>query len=159
MRILDRYILKELAGPFIFGIASFSSISIASSVLFRIAQYLTKYGASVTSLTKLFVYSLPEIINFTFPMSMLLASLLAFGRLSASSEITAMKSGGISFWRLSLPVFVVAFCVSIFSVVFAEKVVPASKLAYSRVLYYEIEKNTKPRSQEHIILKSSRHPK
>ena len=154
MRILDKYILKELAGPFIFGIASFSSIFIASSVLFRIAQYLTKYGASVTSLTKLFVYSLPEIINFTFPMSMLLASLLAFGRLSASSEITAMKSGGISFLRLSTPVFLVAFCVSIFSVVFAEKVVPASKLAYSRVLYYEIEQNTKPRSQEHIILKS-----
>lgn len=154
MRILDKYIVKELAGPFIFGVAAFSSIFIASSVLFRIAQYITKYGAPASSLIRLFIYSLPEIINYTFPMSMLLASLLSFGRLSASSEITAMKSGGIGFFRLAAPVFIVAFCVSIFSVVFAEKVVPASKLAYSNIIYYEIEKNTKPRAQDHIVIKS-----
>ena len=105
MRILDKYILKELMGPFFFGVASFSSIFIASSLLFRLTEYMTKYGASADMLFRLFLCGLPEIINYTFPMSMLLAALLSFGRLSGSSEITAMKSGGISFYRLAAPAF------------------------------------------------------
>lgn len=153
MRILDKYILKELLGPFIFGICAFSSVFIGTSTLFRIAQMITKFGASITSVIKLFFYSLPSIIVLTFPMSMLLASLLSFGRLSGSSEITAMKSGGMSFYRLSAPVFVVAFCVSIFAVFFGEMVVPAANEGYNRIVRYEIEGNTRPRTQEHIVIK------
>ncbi|AIF53751.1 LptF/LptG family permease [Pelosinus sp. UFO1] len=153
MRILDKYIIKELLGPFIFGIASFSSVFIGTSTMLRIAQYVTQYGASLNSVVKLFVYSLPSIIVLTFPMSMLLAALLAFGRLSGSSEITAMRSGGISFYRLATPVFIVAFFVSIFAVFFAEMVVPQSNAAYNYVVRYEIQKNTAPKSQEHIIIK------
>lgn len=153
MRILDRYILKELLGPFVFGVAAFSSIFIGSGTLFRIAQYITQYGAGIDIVVKLFIYSLPEIIVLTFPMSMLLASLMSFGRLSSSSEIIAMKSGGISFYRLTAPVFAAALLVSIFSMAFSEKVVPQSKSAYNDIIRNEIEKNTKPRSQEHIVIK------
>ncbi len=153
IRILDQYILKELIGPFIFGVCAFSSIFIASGGLFRLVKLITTVGASFSSITKLFLLSLPEIINYTFPMSMLLASLLAFGRLSESSEITAMKCGGVSFRRMVAPVFAVALCVSVFSMVFAEKIVPAAKSAYAHILYYEVQKNTKPRSQDHIVIK------
>lgn len=153
MRILDKYIIKELLGPFIFGIASFSSVFIGTSTLMRIAQYVTQYGASMGSVVKLFIYSLPGIVVLTFPMSMLLAALLAFGRLSGSSEITAMRSGGVSFYRLAAPVFIIAFFVSIFAVFFSELVVPQSNLAYNYVVRYEIQRNTAPKSQEHIIIK------
>ncbi|MDF2502406.1 MAG: permease YjgP/YjgQ family protein [Anaerosporomusa subterranea] len=153
MRILDKYIFKELLGPFVFGVGAFSSIFIGGGTLYRIAQYITQYGAGVDTVVKLFVYSLPEIIVMTFPMSMLLASLMSFGRLSSSSEIIAMKSGGISFYRLTAPVFVAALAVSVFSMVFSEKVVPQSKAAYNNLVRFEIEKNTKPRSQEHIVIK------
>lgn len=153
MRILDKYIIKELLGPFVFGICAFSSVFIGTSTLFRIAQYVTKYGASLASVIKLFLYSLPSIIVLTFPMSMLLASLLSFGRLSGSSEITAMRSGGLSFFRLSVPVFIVAFGVSLFAVTFNEMVVPQSNEAYNAIVRNEIEKNTSPKSQEHIVIK------
>jgi lipopolysaccharide export system permease protein len=153
MRILDRYIIRELIGKFIFGIAVFSSLFIGTGTLFRLARYMTKYGASMFMLTKLFVYSLPGIVVLTFPMSMLLASLLSFGRLSGSSEITAMRSSGISFYRLAAPVFLVAFGVSIFAVAFNELIVPQANTAYNNLVYYEIEKNTAPKSQEHIIIK------
>ena len=108
MRILDRYILKELLGPFFFGICLFASILVGTGPLFRIAQYISQYGASLWTCVKLLVYSLPAIIALTFPMAMLLASLMAFGRLSSSSEIVAMKCGGLSFYRLATPVFLVA---------------------------------------------------
>ena len=153
MRILDKYIVRELLGPFGFGIAAFSSIFIGTTTLFRIAQYITQYGASWLSVGKLFLYSLPGIIAYTFPMSMLLASLLAFGRLSGASEITAMRSGGISFFRLSAPVFVVAFLVSLFAVQFNELVVPAANTAYNDVIQYEIKKDMALKSQDHIIIK------
>ncbi len=153
MRILDKYILKELIGPFLFGICAFSSIFIASGVLFSLVNLITKFSPPMLTIVKLFFLSLPEFVNYTFPMAMLLASLLSFGRLSGSSEITAMKCGGISFYRMTLPVLIFAFFVSIFSMIFAEKIVPASKLLYSQILYQDVMKNTKPRSQEHIVIK------
>ncbi|WP_371372154.1 LptF/LptG family permease [Sporomusa aerivorans] len=153
MRILDKYILKELLGPFFFGIAAFSSVFIGTSTLFRIAQYVTKYGAPISTVIKLFFYSLPGIVVLTFPMSMLLASLLAFGRLSGSSEVTAMRSGGLSFFRLTVPVMITAFVVSMAAIVLNEEVVPAANAGYSYIVRYEIEKNSRPKSQEHIIVK------
>lgn len=153
MRILDKYILKELLGPFVFGICAFSSVFIGTSTLFRIAQYITQYGAPITSVIKIFFYSLPSIILLTFPMSMLLASLLSFGRLSGASEITAMRSGGQSFFRLALPVFVAAFFVSLVAVTFNEFVVPQANNAYQNVVRNEIERNTAPKAQEHIVIK------
>lgn len=154
LRLLDRYVLSELLYPFVFGIASFSSIFIASSMLFKLTQYMTEYGASWGTIARLFMYSLPEVVNYTFPMSMLLAALMAFGKLSGSSEIVAMKSGGISYYRIVAPVLIVAFVVSMFSVVWAEKVVPAAKVQAGRILDYEIKKNTRPRTQDHVIIKS-----
>jgi lipopolysaccharide export system permease protein len=153
MRILDKYIIKELMGPFFFGIASFTSIFIGTSTLIKIAQYMTKYGASLGTGIQLFIYSLPAIVVLTFPMAMLLASLLSFGRLSGSSEITAMRSGGLSFYRLATPVFIVAFGVSIFSVMFNELVVPQSNAAYNYIVDYEIRNNNTLKTQEHIIIK------
>jgi len=153
MRILDKYIIKELLGPFIFGIASFSSVFIGTGTLLRIAQYVTQYGAPMSSVIKLFFYSLPSIVVLTFPMSMLLAALLAFGRLSGSSEITAMRSGGISFYRLGMPVFIVALFVSIFAVFFTELVVPQSNAAYNNLVNNEIKNSDTLKSQDHIIIK------
>jgi lipopolysaccharide export system permease protein len=151
MRILDKYIIKELLGPFIFGIAAFTGVFVGTNTLFRIAQFVTKYGAKWGTVVQLFLYNLPPIIDLTLPMSMLLASLLSFGRLSGSSEITAMRSGGISFFRLSTPVFIFAFCVSIFSIYFHENVVPQANAGYNRIVD-EIQNNTMPKSQENVII-------
>lgn len=153
MRILDKYIIKEMLGPFVFGVAAFSSIFIGTNVLLKLTKYITQYDASVQTVVKLFIYSLPSIIVLTFPMAMLLASLLAFGRLSSSSEITAMKSGGQSFFRLAVPVLIAALIVSSAAVVLNEALVPASNIAYDNIVRYEVEKNTSPQIQEHIIIK------
>ena len=104
MSILDKYILKQMMQPFLFGVAAFSTIFVASSFLFRVTQYITQYGASYSSLIRLFLCLMPEVINYTFPMSMLLAALLTMGQLSSNSEITAMRSGGLSFRRIAAPI-------------------------------------------------------
>lgn len=152
MRILDKYIIKELLGPFIFGICAFSSIFIGTDVLFKMARFITEQGASIYTVAKLFIYSMPRIIVLTFPMSMLLASLLAFGRLSGNSEIVAMKTGGLSFYRLAAPVVAVAFFVSIFAMYFNEMVVPAANSAYERTVQEEIMKTGAPQQTQENVL-------
>lgn len=154
LRLLDKYVLKELLYPFIFGVASFSSIFIASSLLFKIVQYITTYGAPIPVVARLFFYSLPEIVNYTFPMAVLLATLMAFGKLSSNSEIVAMKSGGVSYYRIVAPVIAVGFVVSIFSVIWAEKVVPPSKHIAKQILAVEIRGNVKPKTQDHVVVKT-----
>ena len=153
IRILDKYIFREVFLTFLFSVCAFSAVFIGSGTLFRIAQYITEYGAGFASVVKIFVLGLPNIIVWTFPMSMLLASLLTIGRLSSASEITAMKSCGIGFSRIAAPVVLLGLIISICSVAFNEYVVPWANTAYRNVLYYEIQGNTSMQSQEHIILK------
>ena len=153
IRILDRYIFQEIAQTFLFSICAFTAVFMGSGTLFRIAEYITDYGASLASVAKIFVLSLPGVVVWTFPMSMLLATLLAFGRLSGGSEITAMQSCGISFRRLCVPGLILGFAMSMFSVWFNEYIVPWSNDAYQRVLNYEIKGNTAPKTQDHIIIK------
>ena len=153
LRILDRYIFQEVVFAFLFAICAFTAVFIGSGTLFRIARYITDYGASFSSVVKIFVYGLPNIIMWTFPMSMLLATLLTFGRLSSSSEITAMKSCGISFGRIAAPAIFLGVIVTVCAILFNEHVVPWANTAYNNVVYYEIQGNTELKSQDHIIVK------
>ena len=153
IRILDKYIFREVFKAFIFGICAFSAVFIGSGTLFKIAKYITDYGASLSAVVKVFVFGLPSVIMWPFPMSMLLATLLTFGRLSSSSEITAMKSCGIGFYRIAAPAVIMGFLVSIGAIAFNEYVVPWANTAYRNVVYYEIQGNNGMKSQEHIILK------
>ncbi|WP_416195473.1 LptF/LptG family permease [Selenomonas sp.] len=153
VRILDKYIFREVCKAFLFGICAFSAVFIGSGTLFKIAEYITDYGASLSAVVKVFVFGLPNVIMWTFPMSMLLATLLTFGRLSSSSEITAMKSCGIGFFRIAMPAILLGFLVSIVAILFNEHVVPWANTAYRNVVYYEIQGKSGAKSQDHIILK------
>ena len=153
VRILDKYIFREVCKAFLFGICAFSAVFIGSGTLFKIAKYITDYGASLSAVIKVFIFGLPNVIMWTFPMSMLLATLLTFGRLSSSSEITAMKSCGIGFFRIAMPAILLGFLVSIVAILFNEHVVPWANTAYRNVVYYEIQGKSGAKSQDHIILK------
>lgn len=153
MRILDKYILKSFIGPFLFGVFAFTSIFVGTGTLFRIAQYITEYNASFWSVTKIFFLAIPSIIVLTFPMSSLLASLMSFGRLSGNSEIIVMRAGGQSFLRLAMPIYILAFFISIGSTLFNELVVPQANRAYQTILYDEIMKRATPKTQNNVVIK------
>lgn len=153
MRILDKYILKSFMGPFLFGVFAFTSIFVGTGTLFRIAQYITEYGASVWSVTKIFFLALPSIVVLTFPMSTLLGTLMTFGKLSGNSEIIVMRAGGQKFLRLALPIYVLAFFIAIGTTIFNEYVVPPANHEYQRILREEIKREAMPKNQSNIVLK------
>jgi len=100
MKILDRYVFAEVFYTFLFGVMVFTILFISADLLFRMAKMMVDGGASLKVALSFLFNSLPQILVFTFPMSMLLACLLGFGRLSGESELVAMKASGIGFPRI-----------------------------------------------------------
>lgn len=123
MKLLDRYISRELIAPFLFGVGAFTSIFIASQLFFKLTAYVAK-GAPLPEIAGLFVVRLAPMIVFTFPMAMLLAVLLAYGRLSGESELIAMLACGIPFLRTATPAFLAGALVSATGLAMNEYVVP-----------------------------------
>lgn len=123
MRHVDRLVIKELFGPWIFGVAIFSTLILAGSFLFELTRYIAQ-GANIMQVAQLAAMLTPGVVAKTFPMAVLLATLLAFGRLSGDSEIVALRAGGVSLPRIIAPVGVFGFLVSLLTVGFNELVVP-----------------------------------
>lgn len=152
MKILDSFLLRQLLGPFILGVFAFTTIFVGSDLLFRLAEYMVKFGISGWTALKVFLLSLPSIVILTFPMSMLLAVILAFSRLSANLETIALMSGGYSLKRLVLPAIILALSVTMVSLLLNEVVVPEANLARNRMTGKIL--GEKPmRTQRNLIVK------
>ncbi len=125
LQTVDRLIFKELIPPLLFGIAAFTSLFFAGSYLGQLTNLLLQ-GVPTHVVLKLFLLNLPGIIVLTLPMSVLLAVLLSFARLSSDSEMVALWAGGVSLWRLMRPVMVVALTVTILSFLINNWIAPGA---------------------------------
>lgn len=123
MRKVDSLILKELFAPWVFGVALFSSLLFATTFLGRLTGYIVD-GVPGKLVLEIFFLLLPAMLVQTFPMAVLLAALLAFGRLSSDSEIVALRAAGASILRIVAPVMAFGLVISIVSFEFNETVVP-----------------------------------
>lgn len=97
MSLLFRYVVREMTGPFLFGLAAFTILFFSVETLMGVARMVVESKAGMNVILEYLANRLPQVIVFTCPMAVLLAGLLAFGRLSGESELTAMKAAGISF--------------------------------------------------------------
>lgn len=127
MRRLDRLVLGELVGPWIFGVGIFTVLIMAGTYLFKITDYIVQ-GISPALLVELTIMLLPAIMVKTFAMAVLLAALLAFGRLSSDSEVVALRAAGASIGRIMVPVGVFGLLVAMIAFFLNEKVVPNASL-------------------------------
>jgi LPS export ABC transporter permease LptF/LPS export ABC transporter permease LptG len=107
MKILNRYVFRELLGPFVLGLLVFSFV-IIPRLPGRPLELLVQKHVSPQEILLILLYILPTILTFSLPMAALLAILICFGRLSADNEITAMRSNGVSIRSLIQPVLVFA---------------------------------------------------
>lgn len=133
MKLLDKHILTELLGPFLFGVAAFTSLMFAGQDLFKITEMLGKFHAPIGDIVKLVLLRMPMFVVYTLPMAMLLATLLGFGRLSGDSEVVALFAGGISLYRIAVPVAIVALSVTGISFVISEIVVPSTSMQFETI--------------------------
>ncbi|MBX3045342.1 MAG: LptF/LptG family permease [Candidatus Kapabacteria bacterium] len=125
MNLIDRYIAKQFIFTFVFGIIALCTIFVVVNLLENLDNFLDQKATTIV-IIKYYIYYLPEIIKLLTPISTLIATLFTVGRLSTLNEITAMKSGGMSLYRLMLPLLLMAVMLSFLQLYFNGWVVPVA---------------------------------
>ena len=105
-------------------------------------QFLWKYvdefvgkGIGISILAELFTYAMMNFVPLAIPLSILLASIMTFGSLTEFMELSALKTSGISYLRIIKPLFYLVLFISIFSLLFANYVIPTANLKFYSLLF------------------------
>ncbi|MBK8551125.1 MAG: LptF/LptG family permease [Ignavibacteria bacterium] len=139
--LIDRYILKSLIGPFIFALMTVIFVFLFQFLVKSLDQFVGK-GLSVWVIIQLISLNLAWMVTLAVPMAMLVSSLMTFGSMSSSNEITIFKASGISLIRLMIPVIFFSMIMTYLMIRFNNDVLPEAN-HQARVLLYDITK-TKP---------------
>ena len=129
---MDRWLIAQILPPMLFAISAFTVISLSVGVMFDLIRKIVEFGLPLFLAIKVLFYSLPSFLVLSFPMAVLLSTLLAYGKLSANSELLALKSLGIKTSRIIAPAIAVSIFMTGLTFYFNDNLVPASnKLAES----------------------------
>lgn len=132
--IINRYVLKEMAPPFVISVMFFSFVFLMAKLL-DITNMIVNYGINIMAVAMLLLYSLPRFLEFVIPISIMAAVLIAFLRLTGDNEIAAVKACGISIFSLVFPVLM--FCLAGFVMTCLVTVygVPLGRVSLKKMTY------------------------
>lgn len=105
MRLLDRYLFRELLVPLGFCLAAFLIFWITFDVFGQLDAFQDRHW-TLGDIAEYYVLKLPELLNIVLPVSLLLALLYALTQHSRHNELIAMRAAGMSLWRICAPYFV-----------------------------------------------------
>jgi len=123
MKILPKYIIREHIPPFIFALGVLMFIFLMQFLV----KYITKIfgkGLPFFTIIELVFYNLAWMFALAVPMSVLVATLMSFGRLSGDNEITILKSSGISIYKIIRPALIFGSTITILMILFNDQVLP-----------------------------------
>src|SRR6266850_3906409 len=106
MRILDRYIFKEILFPFLIALAALTFVAFLafSREIGWLLELIIRQSATIRDVWAITAAYIPNVLTFTIPMAVLVGILTGFGRISSDSEAIAFRAAGISMLRLLTPV-------------------------------------------------------
>ncbi|MDI6741291.1 MAG: LPS export ABC transporter permease LptF [Smithella sp.] len=139
-KIIDRYIFKEIAVPFIIILFVLTFVLLMGKIL-QIMDLIVNKGVSVISVIKVILFLMPAFMIFTIPIALLISILIGVGRLSSDNEITALKTSGISLLRMYYPVAIASLITFVFSIIISYFIVPQSNVATKRLLFNIVQQN------------------
>jgi lipopolysaccharide export system permease protein len=123
VKIINRYILKEHVGPFVFALSALTSLLMLQYIARRFGELVGK-GIAWQVIVQFFLLAIPFTVALTLPMSVLVAVLYAFSRLASENEVNALKAGGVSTRTLLWPPLVLAVLLAMFMVGFNDQIMP-----------------------------------
>src|SRR6266478_4233718 len=127
MKIVDRYISRQLIVNLLFAIVVLSFVLVIGNIFRKLLPLLVNHDLPVEYLVGFVAYVLPFSLIFTIPWGLLTAVLLVFGRLSADNELTALRSNGVSIVRICIPLVVIALLCTGASLWLNVQVAPAAQ--------------------------------
>lgn len=134
LSVMNLYIIKELILPFLFGMGIFTSLGLSIGAVFELIRKVTDSGLFWGVAAKVLMLKMPEFIVLAFPMSILLATLMTYSRLSSDSELVALRSIGVNIYRLILPAIAFSLCIVAITFVFNNFVAPVANYQASVTL-------------------------
>jgi lipopolysaccharide export system permease protein len=149
--VMDRYIVTQLLMPFLFGVGAFSSIILAVGSLFDLVRQVAEAGLPLTIAIEVMALKLPQYVVYAFPMSILLSGMMTYGSFSASSEIIAFRSCGISVYRLILPALMLSVVVTGITFFFNEMLVPAASQRATTTLTRALKQDKPTFNTDNIV--------
>jgi len=138
MLLISRYIIKELILPFIYSLMIIVLMLFINFFLRAIDRFLGK-GLSVLTIFEYLFLNLAWIIALAVPMAVLIATLMAFGRMSEDNEINAMRASGISFTSILKPALIFGVIICLTLTYFNNYILPEMNF-YARLLQGDIHK-------------------
>jgi len=124
--LIDRWLIGQLLPPMFFAISAFTVISLSVGVMFDLIRKIVEYGLPLFLALKVLFYSLPSFLVLSFPMAVLLTTLLTYGKLSSNSELLALRSLGINNYRIIAPAIAISIFMTGLTFYFNDNLVPAA---------------------------------
>ena len=134
MKILRDHFLKEFTLPLLASIGGLVLVFLLGRGLIQMADFLFNKSVDIVLILKMLIYSLPFMLTFIVPMSVLLAALIAFGKLSHDNEIMALRASGVSIMKTIRPLFLMIVLLCLFMLILSDKIASDTHYRYRRVL-------------------------
>jgi lipopolysaccharide export system permease protein len=147
VKLLDRYIANEFWQPLLFGIGIVTGVWFGAEQLKTIFNLVMRSGVPIHMALTILGLHLPEVIVMTIPIGVLLATLLVFNRLSGDSEIIALRTSGVSFYRIMVAPLMFGLMTSLASFALNEAVVPVANRTSKRLEFVALYKAELPSGQ------------
>ncbi|MCZ8224124.1 MAG: LptF/LptG family permease [Microcystis sp. LE19-84.1B] len=138
--LIDRYLISQLLPPFLFSVGLFASLGVAIGNLSDLANQVVDANLPLVSALEILLLKVPEFVTYSLPVSLLLATLITYGRLSSDSETVALQSCGVTLYRLFIPTFCLSLIVTVVTFLLNEYVVPNANYRATEILVQKINK-------------------
>lgn len=156
IKILDRYILKQVIEMFIMGVFVFTSIIFASDTFITLIKQISLYGIPFKVALMVIILNLPSVFVMTIPMGVLLATVMTLNRLSLASEVTVMRSCGIGLNRIAKPIFIFAAIMCLASFFINEAIVPVVTKQSKDLALWSLGQKNIPNGKQNFIFKETK---
>lgn len=149
--LLDRWLLSELTGPLIFGIAAFTAVSLSVGAVFDLVRRIAESNLPLDIALKVLFLQLPSYLVLAFPMATLMATLLSYGKLSGNSELTALRSVGTPTWRMVVPALALSLLMTLLTLSFNEVIAPQTMYEAKATLNRAIGRAIDGESKDNVM--------
>ncbi len=128
-RLLSSYVLKEFLKSFFVAFLFFFAIFFVNTILLLVQKILLK-NISVSTMVEMVLLYMPQFLVYTFPFATLTSSSMVLGDMASSNELLAMKSLGISSYRVYAPLVIASVVLSVMTFITADVLQPYTSVIY-----------------------------
>lgn len=153
VKLLDKYIIRQVIEMFAMGVAVFTSIIFASDTFITLIKQISLFGIPFKVAFIMIILNLPQVIVMTIPMGVLLATVMTLNNLSLKSEITVMRACGIGLNRIAKPIFIFSIIMSLLSFVINESVVPVMAKQSKDLALWALGQKNIPEGKQNFVFK------